>query len=60
LQADTRSGVEETEDCSHYRNRAGTDRFGPVPSRQTFSLSNGDGTELRRDGHVPVIVNISV
>ena len=31
---------------SHYRNRAGTDRSGPVPSRQTFSLSNDDGTEL--------------
>jgi len=60
LQANTRSVVEETQDCSHYRNRAGTDRSGPVPSRQTFSLNNGDGTELRRDGYVPVSVNISV
>jgi hypothetical protein len=30
------------------------------PSRQTFSLSNGDGAELRRDGDVPVSVNISI
>jgi len=52
--------VEEMLNCSHYRNRAGTDRFGSVPSRQTFSLSNGDGTELRREGDVPVSVNISV
>jgi hypothetical protein len=35
-------------------------QVGPIPSRQTFSLSNGDGTELRRDGDVPVSVNISV
>jgi hypothetical protein len=34
---------------SHYRNRAGTDRSGPVPSLQTSSLSNGNGKELRRD-----------
>jgi hypothetical protein len=53
-----RSVVEETQDCSHYQNRAGLDRFGPVPSSQTFSL--GDGTELRRDGDVPLSVNISV
>ena len=33
---------------------------GLVLSRQSFSLSNGDGTELRRDGDVPVSVNISV
>jgi len=33
---------------------------GPLPSRQTFSLGGGDGTELRRDGDVPVSVNISV
>jgi len=32
----------------------------PVPSRQTFSLGGGDGTELRRDGEVPFSVNISV
>jgi hypothetical protein len=38
------------------RNRADTDGFGPVPSGQSFS----DGTELRRDGEVPVIVKISV
>ena len=36
------------------------DWLGPVPSRQTFSLSKGDGTELRLDGDVPVSVNISV
>ena len=30
---------------------------GPVPSRQTFSLGDGDGTELRRDGDVPVREN---
>jgi len=29
-------------------------------SSLSFSLSNGDGTELRRDGDVPVGVNISV
>jgi len=33
---------------------AGTNGFGPVPSRQIFSLGNGDGTELRRDGDVPI------
>ena len=33
---------------------------GHVPSRQTFSLGDDDGTELRRDGDVPVSVNISV
>jgi len=44
----------------HYQNRADTDGFGPVLSRQTFSLSNGDGTELRRDGDVRVSVNISI
>jgi hypothetical protein len=38
------------------RNRVDTDRFGPVPSRQSFS----DRTELRRDGEVPVIVKKSV
>jgi hypothetical protein len=58
LRPDTRSVLEETLDCSHYQNRAGTDRSGPVPSRQTFSL--GGVTELRRDGDVPVTVNISV
>ena len=36
------------------------EHVGPVPSRQTFSLGDGDGTELRRDGDVPVSVNISV
>jgi hypothetical protein len=55
-----RSVVEETQDCSHYQNRAGSDRSGPVPSRQTFSLGGGDGTEMRRDGDVPLSVNISV
>jgi len=60
LQANTRSVVEKTKDCSHYRNRVSTDRSGPVPSRQTFSLGNGDGTEQRRDEDVPVSVNISV
>ena len=49
LQANTRSTVEKTSEGSYYRNRAGTDRSGPVPSRQTFYLSNGDGTELRRE-----------
>jgi hypothetical protein len=44
-----RSVVEGTQDCSHYQNRAGSDRFGPVPSRQTFSLGDSDGTEPRRD-----------
>jgi len=47
-----------TLDCSQYHNRAGSDRFGPVPSRPTFSL--GDGTELRLDGDCPVSVNISI
>jgi len=42
------------------QNRAGTERFGAVPSRQTFSLGNGDGTELRRYGDVPFSVNLSV
>jgi len=37
-----------------------TEHVGPVPSRQTFSFGGGDGTELRRDGEVPVSVNISV
>jgi len=32
-------------DCSHYQNRAGSDWFGPVPSRQTFSLGEQNGTE---------------
>jgi len=36
------------------------EHVGPAPSRQTFSLGDGDGTELRRDGDVPVSVNISV
>ena len=36
------------------------EHVGPVPSRQTFSLVDGDGTELSRDGDVPVSVNISV
>jgi hypothetical protein len=40
----TRSGG----DIITVQNGAGSGRFGPVPSRQTFSL--GDGTELRRDG----------
>ena len=33
-------------------------RYGRVPSRQTFSLGDIDGTELRCDGDVPVSVNI--
>jgi hypothetical protein len=53
-----RSVVEEMQDCSHYQNRAGSNRFRPVPSHQTFLL--GDGTELRRDEDVPLSVNISV
>jgi len=36
------------------------EHVGHVPPRQTFSLGDGDGTELRRDGDVPVSVNISV
>ena len=36
------------------------EHVGPVTSRQTFSLGDGDGTELRRDGDVPVSVKISV
>jgi len=36
------------------------EQVGPVRSRQTFSLGDGDGTELRRDGDVLVSVNISV
>ena len=36
------------------------EHVGPAPSRQTFLLGDGDGTELRRDGEVPVSVNISV
>ena len=36
------------------------EHVGPVPSRQTFSLGDGDGTEVRRDGGVSVSVNISV
>jgi len=36
------------------------EHVGPVPSRQTFSLRDGDGTKLRCDGYVPVSVNISV
>jgi len=36
------------------------EHVGPVPSRQTLSLGDGDGTELRRDGDVPVSVNICV
>jgi len=60
LQANIRSELDETLDCSHYQNRACSDQFGPVPSRQTFSLGDGDGTELRLDGGVPVSDNISV
>ena len=41
LQANARSVV-ETEDCSHYGNRADTERSVPVPSRRPFSLGNGD------------------
>ena len=36
------------------------EHVGPVTSRQTFWLGGGDGTERRRDGDVPVSVNISV
>ena len=36
------------------------EQVGPVLSRQTLSLGDGDGTELRRDGDVLVSVNISV
>jgi len=36
------------------------EQVGPVPSRQTFSLGDSDGTELRRDGNLAVSVNISV
>jgi len=45
LQANARSVVKETEDCSHCRNRAGTERSGPVPLRQSFSPSNRDVSE---------------
>ena len=36
------------------------EHVGNVPSLQTFSLVDGDGTELRRDGDVSVSVTISV
>jgi len=36
------------------------EHVGPMPSRHTFSLGNGDWTELRRNGDVPFSVNISV
>ena len=36
------------------------EQVGSVPSRQTFSFGDGDGMELRRDGDVPIGVNISV
>ena len=36
------------------------EQVGPVPSRQSFSLGDGDGTELRRDADVPLSVNVSV
>ena len=36
------------------------EHVGPVPSRQTFSLGDGDGTDLRSDGDIAVSVNISV
>jgi hypothetical protein len=35
------------------------EQVGPVTSRQTCWLGGGDGTGLRRDGDVPVSVNIS-
>ena len=44
---------------SDYQTRGGTGRSGPVQSRQSFSLSDDEGTELRRDGDVPVSVNVS-
>ena len=52
--------ITREEKFTEHRNRAGTDRSGPVPLRQIFSLINGDGTELKRDGDVPVSMNISV
>jgi len=42
----------------HVENRACRTRA--ITSRQTFSFGDGDGMELRRDGDVPVSVNISV
>ena len=36
------------------------EHVGPVPSRQTFFAWGRNGTELRRDGEVPVSMNISV
>ena len=50
----------------HYRNRAGTGRSGPVPSRQPFSQQRSEGTVMlqnldviqqRCDGDIPVSVN---
>ena len=60
LQTNTRSVVEETLDCSHYQIEQA--QTGSDPSRhvKTSSLRNVDGTELRREGDVPVSVNISV
>jgi hypothetical protein len=45
LQANTRKNV-------HISGIEQVDRSGPVPSRQTFTLSNGDGTGRRRDGDI--------
>ena len=49
-----RSWIPESESSSF------PDWLGPVLSRQTFSLGDGDGTELRLAGNVPVSVDISV
>jgi len=47
--------------ASKHSKRSGDDIITPQNrARQTFSLGGGDGTELRRDGDVPVSVNISV
>jgi hypothetical protein len=50
LQTNTRSVVEETSDCSYYQNQAGTDRSGPVPSRQNILARQRrqNGTETWR------------
>ena len=56
LQANTRSGGDV-----RLFTLSESSRFRPVRTRsvKSFSLSNGDGKELRRDGDFPVSVNIS-